>query len=283
VSVLVDTAWVADHREDPRVRLIQADEDGLLYGLGHIPGAARLQWDTDLQSRGSRDLLGASEFAELMSRLGVSPDTTVVLYGDKMNGWATYAFWVLRYWSHPDVRLLDGGHAAWAREDRPLTHSEPVLRPMAYPLPQRQPAIRARRDDVARAVTKQDPAIVDARPAAQYAGAIFQAIGYPASGAHRGGHVPGARNVPWTTLCDSDGRFKSKAAIVELYSAAGVDLRQPVIAYCIIGVGSSYTYVVLHELYGLTEVRNYDGSWMEWGSSIGLPVELSDLERTEWR
>ena len=191
-----------------------------------------------------------------------------------MNGWAAYAYWVLRYWSHPDVRLIDGGHAAWARQDRPLTRAEPVLRPMAYRVPTCQAAIRARREDVVMAVTEQGSAIVDARPAAQYDGAIFQAIGYPASGAHRGGHIPGARNVPWTTLCDGDGRFKNKAAIRELYSAAGVNLRRPVIAYCIIGVGSSYTYFVLHELCGLTDVRNYDGSWMEWGSSIGLPVEV---------
>ncbi len=273
-GVLVDTEWVAAHLDDPAVRLVQVDEDALLYDVGHIPGAARLRWDADLQATGSRDVLDADACAALLGGLGVGPATTVVLYGDRSNGWATYAHWVLRYRGHADVRLLDGGHAAWAREGRPLTKAVPTFAPADYPTLRPRPDLRASAPEVLRALTDGGATLIDARPQPQYAGTVFPAIGYPATGAHRGGHIPGAVNVPWTAFAREDGRLKSPEALRRLYRDAGVDLARPIVTYCIIGVGSSFTCLVLRDLLGHPDVRNYDGSWMEWGSSIGYPVAL---------
>ncbi len=270
---LTDTDWVAEHLGDPDVRIMQVDEDPLLYELGHIPGAAMLRWDHDLQAAGARDVLGAEDFAAIMGRLGIRRDSTVVVYGDKMNGWATYAYWVLKYRGHPDVRIMDGGHQKWSREGRPLTAEVPAFAPAAYLPPTSSPEIRAFTADVIAAVGDRRTAIVDARSEAQYRGAIFPAFSYPLTGAHRGGHVPGACNVPWTQLTDADSCFRPAAELKDLYTRAGVDLAQPILAYCIIGIGSSSTFFVLRELLGVAQVRNYDGSWMEWGSTMRLPVE----------
>ena len=278
---LTDTDWVERHLGNVVVRVVQVDEDPLLYELGHIPGAVMLRWDHELQAGDSRDVVGADEFAAAMGRLGVRRDSTVVLYGDKMNGWATYAYWVLKYWGHPDVRIMDGGHQKWSREGRPLTSDVPVPVPVTYSAPTTPCSeIRAYTADVVGAVADRDVTVIDARSEAQFDGAIFPAFSYPLTGAHRGGHVPGAVNVPWTTLTDDDGCFLADADLRDLYAGAGVELARPVLAYCIIGIGSSSTYFTLRELLGVTNVRNYDGSWMEWGSTIGLPVERhSGLER----
>lgn len=271
---LTDTDWVARHLGNVDVRVVQVDEDPLLYELGHLPGAVMLSWDHDLQACDSRDLVGADDFAAVMGRLGVRRDSTVILYGDKMNGWATYAYWALKYWGHPDVRIMDGGHQKWSREGRPLTSDVPVPVPAIYGAPTAPRCeIRAYAADVVGAVDDRDVTIIDARSEAQYDGALFPAFSYPLTGAHRGGHVPGAVNVPWTTLTDDDGCFRAAADLQDLYAGAGVDLAKPVLAYCIIGIGSSSTYFTLRELLGVANVRNYDGSWLEWGSTIGFPVE----------
>lgn len=272
IHSLVTTAWVAEHLEDPVVRLIQADQDELLYGLGHIPGATHLRWDTALQSPSMRDVLDEPAFARLMGGLGISPDTTCVLYGDSMNGWAAYAAWVLRFCGHRDVRLMDGGHAVWAREARPLTAAVPAFPAAVYPVASRRLEIRASLAEVMAMLGQPASTLVDARPEPQFEGQVFTAIGYPATGAHRGGHIPGAVNVPWTTLCDVDGRLKQADELRRLYAEVGADLGRPVTAYCIVGVGSAYTWFVLSELLGGSHVRNYDGSWMEWGSTMGVPV-----------
>jgi thiosulfate/3-mercaptopyruvate sulfurtransferase len=271
-NVLVDTAWVAAHLDDPQVRLLQADEDALLYDAGHIPGAGRLRWDVDLQAPHSRDVLDPAAFVALMGRLGIGPATTVVLYGDRLNGWATYAYWVLRYRGHADVRLMDGGHARWAREGRLLAKAVPTSVPADYPIPAAPTPIRATGPEVLRALGDPATTLIDARPRPQYDSAIFPAIGYPATGAHRGGHIPGAINIPWTAFSTAEGVLKSAGELRQLYADAGADLGRPVIAYCIVGVGSSFTYFILRDLLGHPDVRNYDGSWMEWGSTIGYPV-----------
>lgn len=273
LRALTDTDWVGRHLGDADVRVVQVDEDPLLYELGHLPGAVMLRWDHELQPGDARDVVGADDFAAVMGRLGVRRYSTVVLYGDKMNGWATYAYWVLKYWGHPDVRIMDGGHQKWSREGRPLTTAVPVPVPVNYNAPARCPEIRAYTADVVTAIDDRDVTIIDARSEAQYDGALFPAFSYPLTGAHRGGHVPGAVNVPWTTLTDEDGCFRADTDLRDLYAGAGVELAKLVLAYCIIGIGSSSTYFTLRELLGVANVRNYDGSWLEWGSTIGLPVE----------
>jgi thiosulfate/3-mercaptopyruvate sulfurtransferase len=270
--MLVEPQWLTAHRDDPRVRVLEAAEDPLLYQAGHIPGAGCLRWEVDLQSETSRDLLSGPAFAVLMGRLGISRDTTVVLYGDRLNGWAFYAYWVLRYWGHRDVRVLDGGHARWQREGHPLTRDIPSFSPTSYAPPTACPQMRADAQQVLTAAREQSATLLDARPAAQYGGAHISGISHPAAAAHRAGHIPGAVNVPWTAVADGEGRLRGAADLRRLYRAAGVDLGRPIIAYCAIGVGSAVAYAVLHDLLGCSEVRNYDGSWLEWGSLMGYPI-----------
>lgn len=272
MTALVDTTWVAAHLQDPSVRLLESNEDLLLYRMGHLPGAAEVWWDSDLQATTSRDVLDAAAFAHLMERLGIARKTTVVLYGDRLNGWAAYAFWVLRYYGHPEVRLMDGGRERWINEGRALTMAPPTFPPTSYPLPECRPEVRVLAPALLDAVRGSTVTLIDARPKAQYACEVHPSIAYPTTGAHRGGHIPGAVNVPWHELFDAHCCLKTPDELRQLYAGAGADLTRPVVTYCIIGIGSSVTYIVLHDVLGHQDVRNYDGAWLEWGSSIGYPI-----------
>lgn len=274
---LASPGWVAAHLEDPDVRLLQVDEDELLYLVAHLPGALPLRWDADLQAPERRDVIGAEDFAGLMGRLGITPTTTVVVYGDQRNLWASYAAWVLRLWGHGDVRLLDGGHAGWAGAGLPMVDGPPAAAGSdghLYPRPAGPcPGARASRADVEAALAAGSPTVVDARVSPGYLGEIPTGISAPLTGAHRGGHIPGAVSVPWTDLVDEvTGRLRPEPEVRAAFAGAGVDLGRPVIVYCVVGAASAFEWLVLAEVLGLPAVANYDGSWLEWGSTIGLPV-----------
>ncbi|MHB1486922.1 MAG: sulfurtransferase [Acidimicrobiales bacterium] len=273
---LVDVAWLARHLNDPGLRVLQVDEDSLLWELGHIPGAQSLRWDTDLGHPVRRDVIGAREFSRLMSRLGVGPEDTVVLYGDQSNLWASYAFWVLRLWGHPRVVLLDGGHRAWAQAGMELVSDSSSPPPCPYPEPVGATAgLRVRRTQVEEAVAGGRISVVDSRSADEYGGHIHSGFSFPLTAAHRGGHIPGAHHVYWRDLVEEgSGRFLPAEVLRRRYVDAGVDLAGPIITYCIVGVGSAVNFVVLSEVLGHRQVANYDGSWLEWGSAMGLPIEV---------
>jgi len=275
-EVLVDTAWVEAHHRDDRVRLVEVDEDVLLYAQGHVPGAVQLDWHTELQRPDVRDFIDAEAFASLMAAKGISNDTTVVLYGDKSNWWAAYAFWFLRYNGHADVRLMDGGRQKWLAEARPLT-TEPARVPRgSYLVPYRDAAIRAFAPDVMQHLLRVKDgvgALVDVRSPAEFSGEKLHMPEYPQEGALRGGHVPGAVNVPWAKAVREDGTFRSPDELRALYGELGVTPDKDVIAYCRIAERSSHTWFVLKVLLGYPRVRNYDGSWTEWGNMVGVPIE----------
>jgi thiosulfate/3-mercaptopyruvate sulfurtransferase len=276
-EVLVSTAWVNDHLDDPRVRVVESDEDPLLYPWGHLPGAVTVDWAMDLNDPVCRDYLQRREFEVLMARLGIANDTTVVLYGDKNNWWACYAFWVFRLFAHKDVRVMDGGRHKWELERRPLTRELPLARSATYRAPERDDTrIRAFREQVLSHVAYGQP-LVDVRSPQEYSGERTHMPEYPQEGVLRGGHVPGARNVPWANAVHvEDGTFKSGDALRALYEGGqGLSPGDDVITYCRIGERSSHTWFVLHYLLGFPRVRNYDGSWTEWGNSVGLPIERS--------
>jgi thiosulfate/3-mercaptopyruvate sulfurtransferase len=273
-EVLVDTAWVADHLNDPNVRLVESNEDMLLYETGHIPGAVKIDWVTDLNDPVVRDYLDAERFATLLASKGISNDTTVVFYGDKNNWWATYAFWVFKLFGHRDARILNGGRAKWIAEGRELTREVPAYPAGSYVAPQRDDtSIRAFRDDVREHIKQSGTALVDVRSPQEFSGERTHMPEYPQEGALRGGHIPTAVNVPWAKAVREDGTFKSREELAELYGSLGVTPDKDVISYCRIGERSSHTWFVLTYLLGYPRVRNYDGSWTEWGNSVGLPIE----------
>lgn len=273
-EVLVDTAWVAEHLNDPKVRLVESDEDVLLYETGHIPGAVKLDWVTDLNDDTVRDYLDAPRFAELLASKGISNDTTVVIYGDKHNWWATYAMWVFKLFGHKDVRILNGGRAKWAAEGRELTREVPSYPRGTYTAPERDDtSIRAFREQVREHIKKSGVALVDVRSPQEYSGERTHMPEYPQEGTLRGGHIPTAVSIPWAKAVNEDSTFKSVEELRELYGARGVTPDKDVIAYCRIGERSSHTWFVLTYLLGYPQVRNYDGSWTEWGNSVGLPIE----------
>lgn len=275
-EVLVDTAWVAAHLNDPRVRLVEADEDVLLYEQGHIPGAVKLDWHVDVQDPLARDFVDREGFERLMSRWGIGNDTTIVFYGDKNNWYACYSFWLARMYGHRDARVMNGGRQKWVDEGRPLTREVPSYPPATYRAAEPDPSIRAFRDDVFGFLgdggLKPGKALVDVRSPAEYTGELLHMVNYPQEGAQRAGHVPGAKNIPWSTAANPDGTFKSVEELRELYGSQGITPDKDVIAYCRIGERSSHTWFVLTYLLGYPKVRNYDGSWTEWGSLVRAPI-----------
>ena len=274
-DVLVSTDWVAAHLSDPNVRIVESNEDPLLYASGHIPGAVEVDWTTDLNDPVRRDYLDQAGFEKLASRIGITPQTTVVFYGDKNNWWATYAFWVFQLFGHTNARVMDGGRLKWQQEGREFTRAKPAYPPTQYKAPPRDDSkFRAFRDQVLEHVRARGQ-LVDVRSPAEYTGERLHMEGYPNEGALRGGHIPGAANIPWSRAANpEDGTFKSADELRAIYlEEQGLDPNKPVIAYCRIGERSSHTWFVLRYLLGFPEVRNYDGSWTEWGNLVGVPIE----------
>jgi len=275
-DVLVSTDWVLEHHQDEGVRLIEVNEDVLLYDTGHIPGAVKIDWLTDLWDDTIREFIQPDELAALFERLGVSNDTTVVLYGDKNNWWAAYAFWFFTYNGHENLKLMNGGRAKWVAEGKPMTTEVPSYAPGSYTPKARNPALRAFREDVLKhleAVKEGKGALVDVRSPGEFSGEVTHMPDYPQEGVLRGGHIPGAQNIPWAQAANPDGTFKSADELRALYEAKGVTGDKDVIAYCRIAERSSHSWFVLKYLLGYDNVRNYDGSWTEWGNSVGLPIE----------
>jgi thiosulfate/3-mercaptopyruvate sulfurtransferase len=273
---LVTTGWLAAHLDDPNLVVAESDEDVLLYETGHIPGAVKLDWHTDLNDPVTRDYVDGEGFARLMSAKGIGRATTIVLYGDKSNWWAAYALWVASLFGHPDVRLLDGGRQRWIDEGRPTTTEAPRPQPADYPVVERDDKrIRAFREDVLAHVATGGR-LVDVRSPQEYSGELLAMPDYPQEGALRGGHIPGARNVPWKRAANDDGTFKTADELRAIYEGElGFQSDDDVIAYCRIGERSSHTWFVLTQLLGFPQVRNYDGSWVEWGNAVRVPIERS--------
>ena len=269
---LVSTDWLAEHLGQDGLVVLESDEDVLLYDTGHIPGALKLDWHTDLNDPLTRDYVDGERFARVMGERGISRDTTVVLYGDRSNWWASYALWVMTLFGHEDVRLLDGGRAAWEAEGREMTTEVPQVEPVTYPVVDRDDTTaRAFKDDVLAHIGSP---MVDVRSPGEFSGELLHMPDYPQEGAMRGGHVPGALNVPWSRAAAEDGRFLPREELEAIYQQEqGLDPSDDVVAYCRIGERSSHTWFVLTHLLGFDRVRNYDGSWTEWGNSVGMPVE----------
>lgn len=273
-EVLVTTDWVAEHLDDPNVRLIESNEDPLVYPSGHIPGAVEIDWVRDLNDPVIRDYINREAFEALMSRLGITPETTVVFYGDKNNWWATYAFWVFQLFGHTRAKIMDGGRQKWIDEGRPLTREVPQYPTTTYQAPERNDTPhRAFREDVMDHIEAGKP-LVDVRSPEEYRGERLHMPGYPNEGAVRGGHIPGAVNIPWSRAVQEDGTFKPAEELRRIYlEEAGLHPNQDVIVYCRIGERSSHTWFVLKYLLGFENVRNYDGSWTEWGNLVRVPIE----------
>ncbi len=274
-DILVSTQWVADnlHRTD-KIRIVESNEDVLLYGTGHIPNAVHIDWVADLNDAIRRDYLDEQQFAALMSRAGIANDTTVVFYGDKNNWWATYAFWVFKLFGHADARIMNGGRQKWVAEGRELTKDKPSFPPTGYrPAARADYKIRAFRDQVLAHVNAGQP-LVDVRSPQEFRGELLHMPGSPQEGALRGGHIKGAVSVPWSRAVAEDGTFKTADALRAIYEGEqGLSPEKNVIAYCRIGERSSHTWFVLTYLLGYPNVRNYDGSWTEWGNLVGVPIE----------
>jgi len=269
--VLVTTDWLAEHRGDEGLVVAEVDENPDLYDDGHIPGAIKLHWRDDLQDPVERDLVEKDAFEELMASRGISNETTLVLYGDKNNWFAAYAYWYLKIYGHEDVRILDGGRQKWIDESRELTTDEARVSTASYSARERDETIRARRDAVRETIGRD--ALVDVRSPQEYSGELIAAPGYEQEGAQRAGHIPTAQSIPWAQAVKDDGTFKSADELRELYGAKGITPDRSVTAYCRIGERSAHTWFVLRELLGYEDVRNYDGSWTEWGNLIDVPIE----------
>lgn len=272
-DALVDVDWVQTHAGDLNVRLVEVDVDTTAYDSGHIPFALGWNWQIDLQQRPARDIPDQQEWEALLSRSGIAPDTTVVLYGDNHNWFAAFAYWIFKLYGHDKVALLDGGRDKWLADGGDLTTDLPSIAPASYTVTKTRPELRAFRDDVRHAVTNDGTAIIDVRSPKEYSGELLAPETVPQEGAQRGGHVPGAQNVPWATAVAPDSTFRPVEELRAIYGDKGVDAETPAIAYCRIGERSAHTWFVLSELLGIPNVRNYDGSWTEWGSLIGAPIE----------
>jgi thiosulfate/3-mercaptopyruvate sulfurtransferase len=274
-EVLVSTDWVEQHLNDPDVRLIESNEDTLLYASGHIPGAVHVDWTSDLNDQIRRDYITREGFEQLMSRIGATRDTTVVFYGDKNNWWACYAFWVFQLFGHTDARVMDGGRIKWQKEGRPMSRDVPSHPSSAYKAPERSDtAHRAFRDDVLKHLERRGQ-LVDVRSPEEYSGERMHMPDYPNEGALRGGHIPGAKSIPWARAVNpDDGTFKPAEELKQIYcEEKQLNTAEPTIAYCRIGERSSHSWFALKYLLGFENVRNYDGSWTEWGNMVGVPIE----------
>ena len=270
---LVSTDWVVEHGGDANVRLVEVDVDTSAYEQGHIAGAVSFNWQSQLQQNVVRDIVSRDEMEALLSGNGISPDTTIVLYGDNNNWFAAWAFWQLKYYGHADVRLMNGGRVLWLAENRPTTTDVPSYAATNYGITAENADLRARRDYVLGAVNAGSHALVDVRSPDEFSGALNAPANVPQEGSQRNGHIPGAANIPWGQAVNEDGTFKSADELSALYGGRGVDGSRETIAYCRIGERSSHTWFVLSQLLGYDNVRNYDGSWTEWGSIVGAPIE----------
>jgi thiosulfate/3-mercaptopyruvate sulfurtransferase len=276
-EALVTTDWLAANLNNPSIRIVESNEDPLLYPSGHIPGAVQVDWTTDLNDPVRRDYLDKEGFEKLASRISITRETTVIFYGDKNNWWATYALWVFQLFGHSNVKILDGGRLKWEKEGRELTREVPSYPATQYIAPERDDSkIRAFRDQVLAHIRANKP-LVDVRSPDEYSGKLLHMANYPQEGALRGGHIPGAVSVPWARAANpDDGTFKSADELKAIYeSEKGLKSDDEIIAYCRIGERSSHTWFVLTYLLGYQNVRNYDGSWTEWGNSVGVPIEKS--------
>jgi thiosulfate/3-mercaptopyruvate sulfurtransferase len=271
-DVLVETDWVAAHLDDPKVRIVESDEDVLLYEVGHIPGAVKLDWHTEQQSQLIRDFVNKEEFERLATSRGIANDTTVVFYGDRNNWYAAYTYWLFKMYGHADCRIMNGGRAKWEAEGRPYSRDLPQYAATEYHAQEADLSIRAFRDQVLVQMEAGRP-LIDVRSPDEYTGKVLHMANYPQEGAQRAGHIPTAQNIPWATAANADGTFKIADELREIYGGRGITPDQPVIAYCRIGERSAHTWFVLTQLLGYPDVRNYDGSWTEWGSLVRAPIE----------
>jgi thiosulfate/3-mercaptopyruvate sulfurtransferase len=271
-DVLVETQWVEDHLGDDSIRIVEVDENPALYAEAHIPGAIGLDWKKDLQDPVKRDFLAPQEFGELLGSRGVSNDHQIVLYGDRNNWFAAYTYWYLKYFGHDNVRLMNGPREKWISEGRPTTTEVPSYEPQTFTVSGPDESIRARRDEVLEKLGG-GASLVDVRSPQEFSGELVAMAGYEQEGAQRSGHIPGAASVPWAQAVKEDGTFKPADQLQELYRAKGVLDGGEIIAYCRIGERSAHTWFVLHELLGHDQVKNYDGSWTEWGNMVDVPIE----------
>ncbi len=272
-EVLVETSWVAEHLNDSAIRLIEADEDVLLYEVGHIPGAVKLDWHVDVQDKISRDFINQQGFEQLMSRYGVSNDTTIVLFGDKNNWYACYSFWLFSMYGHRSIKIMNGGRTKWEAEKREYTKGVPQFERTTYHAQPVDESIRAFRDDVLVGLKNPSRRLIDVRSPQEFSGELLHMVNYPQEGAQRGGHIPGAKSIPWATAANADGTFKSAEELRQIYGSKDITPDKEVISYCRIGERSAHTWFVLTELLGFPRVRNYDGSWTEWGNVVRAPIE----------
>jgi thiosulfate/3-mercaptopyruvate sulfurtransferase len=272
-EVLVETDWVAEHLNDTNIRLVEVDVDTSAYDSGHIPGSLGWNWKRDTQQMIRRDIPDRAALEDLLARSGIGNDTVVILYGDNNNWFATYAFWLLKLYGHNDVRLMNGGRKKWVDEGRPFTTDKAVVKPAIYRAKQINLALRANRDQVLGSIGKPGRGLVDVRSPKEYSGELLAPENLPQEGAQRGGHIPGAANIPWSMAVREDGTFKSVEDLSVLYNGHAITPEKEIIAYCRIGERSSHSWFVLKYLLGFKNVLNYDGSWTEWGSGIGLPIE----------
>jgi thiosulfate/3-mercaptopyruvate sulfurtransferase len=271
-NVLVDSDWAQAHLDDPTVRFVEVDVDTSAYDEGHIPGAVAWNWTSQLSDGVRRDIISREDFGRLLSESGIGPDTTIVLYGDNNNWFAAWAYWQLKLFGQDNVRILNGGRKLWLANGLPVSTEVPAYEPTGYDLPIVDLSHRAFRDDVLQHVATGG-ALVDVRSPGEYSGELLAPAALPQEGAQRAGHVPGAASIPWATAVNEDGTFKDADTLREVYGAKGITSDRDVIAYCRIGERSSHTWFVLHELLGFQRVRNYDGSWTEYGSLVGVPIE----------
>ncbi|HEV3002140.1 MAG TPA: sulfurtransferase [Solirubrobacteraceae bacterium] len=274
-DVLVSTDWVAEHLDDDSIRIVEVDENPALYAEAHIPGAIGFDWKNDLQDQVKRDFLGPEEFGRLFGERGISSDHTIVLYGDRNNWFAAYTYWYLKYYGHDKVLLMNGPREKWISEGRPTSADVPSYEAATFDAQPGDDAIRAKRDEVLAVVQGGDGAkkLVDVRSPQEFSGELIAMAGYEQEGAQRGGHIPGAASIPWAQAVREDGTFKSREDLEQLYGGKGVLSGDPIIAYCRIGERSAHTWFVLHELLGQQDVKNYDGSWTEWGNLVNVPIE----------